>query len=183
MTKHNENVHSNAPEVIQRARYFLEAWELGGVGSTLSTVQDGPGTHVALTVQDLRVLLELAAVDGAPRQDPNASARPRQQEPMPSQTQALLQRAMAEIEYLHKSVMQAAGVTSCDGRDNSVAVALRAALEPAKTGRRVRAKAVSPAPPQKGAFVRNWTATIRAMPGGLEDGEPEPADGARSDKS
>lgn len=176
MTKHKPNTHGNAPEVVQRARYFLEAWELAGVGSTLGTVQDGPGTHAALTAQDLRELVELAAASGT---HPHAEAAPPSQPALAPQTQALLQRALAEIEYLHKSVMQAAGAKSCDGRDNSVAVDLRAALEPATTVRRVRAK---PAPRQSGAFVRDWTAAIRSMPGGQAtgEGEPETADDARS---
>ncbi|CAE6900049.1 hypothetical protein [Paraburkholderia domus] len=49
-------------EAVARIRYFLEAWEFNGVGSTIKTVQDSPGTHVALTVADLRELL--AEIDG-----------------------------------------------------------------------------------------------------------------------
>lgn len=49
-------------EAIARVRYFLEAWEFNGVGSTIKTVQDSPGTHAALTVSDLRELL--AEIEG-----------------------------------------------------------------------------------------------------------------------
>jgi hypothetical protein len=48
---------------------------------------------------------------------------------MPEQFEVarLLERAASEIEYLHKSLMERAGICS-DGESNSVAVELRAAL-------------------------------------------------------
>lgn len=180
MTKHTQDLDNDAQAVVQRVRYFLDSRELAGAGSTLSTVQDGPGTHAAMTVQDLRELVTLATASGTCGQTPTESASPRQQVPMTPQTQALLQRALTEIEYLHKSIMQAAGCTSSDGRDNSVAVDLRAALTPATTVRRARAK---PAERQPGAFVRDWTAAIRSMPGGAAAGELGTRDGAPTDKA
>jgi hypothetical protein len=39
---------------MNKIKYFLDAWEMNGVGKTVATVQDGPGTVVTLTVDDLR---------------------------------------------------------------------------------------------------------------------------------
>lgn len=41
-------------------KYFLDAWEMNGVGTTVAEVQDSPGTVVTITVDDLRELLEAA---------------------------------------------------------------------------------------------------------------------------
>jgi hypothetical protein len=48
-----------------KLKYFIEAWEMNGVGQTVATVQDSPGTVVTITVDDLRALLarQPAAID------------------------------------------------------------------------------------------------------------------------
>ncbi|MBB5508099.1 hypothetical protein [Paraburkholderia atlantica] len=52
-------------EMTDIIKYFLEAWEMNGVGQTVATVQDSPGTVVSITVDDLRALLarQPAAID------------------------------------------------------------------------------------------------------------------------
>jgi hypothetical protein len=49
----------------EKLKYFIEAWEMNGVGQTVATVQDSPGTVVTITVDDLRALLarQPAAID------------------------------------------------------------------------------------------------------------------------
>jgi hypothetical protein len=49
----------------EKLKYFIEAWEMNGVGQTVATVQDSPGTVVSITVDDLRALLarQPAAID------------------------------------------------------------------------------------------------------------------------
>jgi hypothetical protein len=44
-------------DMMEKITYFLEAWEMNGVGQTVATVQDSPGTVVTITVDDLRALL------------------------------------------------------------------------------------------------------------------------------
>lgn len=50
---------------MEKIAYFIEAWEMNGVGKTVATVQDSPGTVVTITVDDLRALLarQPAAID------------------------------------------------------------------------------------------------------------------------
>jgi hypothetical protein len=44
--------------MTDKIRYFLEAWEMNGIGNTVATVQDSPGTVVTITVDDLKAALE-----------------------------------------------------------------------------------------------------------------------------
>lgn len=46
-----------------KIKYFLDAWEMNGVGKTVARVQDGPGTVVTLTVDDLRSLAASASAE------------------------------------------------------------------------------------------------------------------------
>ncbi|WP_250519514.1 hypothetical protein [Caballeronia sp. NCTM1] len=50
--------------MTDKIKYFLEAWEMNGVGNTVAKVQDGPGTVVTITVDDLRALLAAGASEG-----------------------------------------------------------------------------------------------------------------------
>jgi hypothetical protein len=45
---------ADADTAEAKLRYFLEAWEMNGVGRTIATVQDSPGTVVTITVDDLK---------------------------------------------------------------------------------------------------------------------------------
>jgi hypothetical protein len=48
--------------VIDKLKYFIEAWEMNGVGQTIAKVQDGPGSVVTITIDELRALAAGAAV-------------------------------------------------------------------------------------------------------------------------
>ena len=51
--------------MTDKIKYFLDAWEMNGVGRTVATVQDSPGTVVTITVDDLRSLLSASIADTA----------------------------------------------------------------------------------------------------------------------
>lgn len=52
--------------MTDKIKYFLEAWEMNGVGKTVATVQDSPGTVVTIEVDDLRALLSASKPAVAP---------------------------------------------------------------------------------------------------------------------
>jgi hypothetical protein len=52
--------------MTDKIKYFLEAWEMNGVGKTVATVQDRPGTVVTIEVDDLRALLSASKPAVAP---------------------------------------------------------------------------------------------------------------------
>ncbi len=49
--------------LIDRLKYFLSAWGMNGVGSTVAKVQDSPDTVATLTVNDLSTLLSVIEPD------------------------------------------------------------------------------------------------------------------------
>jgi len=51
----------------EHIKYFLDAWEMNGVGTAIATVQDSPGTVVTLNAYELRHLL--AALTASDKQE------------------------------------------------------------------------------------------------------------------
>jgi hypothetical protein len=49
-----------------KLKYFIEAWEMNGVGETVATVQDSPGTVVTITLDELRDLAAASAQAAEP---------------------------------------------------------------------------------------------------------------------